>query len=135
MVTSLKFSIANGTAKDDYSGRDQMARLKMVGTLGLWDGTRTPELLVYYQARPEDEQDTVAAAVAEPIPRGSALWYTYGDGWIYTFLDANGEELLWELPGGRLSFVTMTVVIDGEVTDRVNLLQPFVAAEPKQEIH
>ena len=105
----------------------------MIGTLGIWMGTQTPELLLTIPAMSDDEKEIVAQATVAAIEEGTPLYYSFGEGWVYTFLDDDGRELVLELAGGQLSYVNMTVSIDGEIPNTANLLQPQVIAEVVQE--
>jgi len=131
-TAQLTFAVANGVSEQDYSARDQKVRLCMIGSLGVWTGTQPPSLYLVLPLE-EGEQETVITATVSPIMEGTALYLEYGDGWIYTFLDAEGEELYWELPGGELSFVTLQVAVEEELSEKVNLLKPLVTAEVIQD--
>lgn len=132
-VTQLRFAVANGNSETDFSARDQRVRLRMIGTLGVWDGTQTTQLSLMLPALEEGGEDRIVTATVTPFIEGTALQLTYGDGWLYTFLDEEGEEVYWELPGGELSYVTLTVAATGEVPENLNLLQPYVMAEAIQD--
>lgn len=132
-ITQLNFAVANGTSEKDYSRRDQVIRLRMIGTLGIWDGTQTPKLTITLPPSDERTQELVVTATVTPFAEGSVLKQTYGAGWLYTFLDEENNELTWKLPGGDLSYVTLTVIMEGEIPENVNLLQPYVVAELLQE--
>ena len=132
-VTQLSFAVANGTDETDYSQRDQKVRLRMIGTLGVWDGTQTTQLSLILPALEEGGEEQIVTATVTPFIEGTALQPTYGDGWLYTFLDEEGEEIYWELPGGALSYITLTVAATGEVPADLNLLQPYVTAEAVQD--
>ena len=129
-ITSLQFAVANGVSEEDHSARDQAVRLRMIGTLGIWNGTQLPTLQLVLPPEEGSTESVVVTATVQPFAKGTALQLAYGDGWLYAFLDDQGEELLWELPGGDLSYVTMTVLIAGEPPENLNLLQPQVIAEP-----
>lgn len=132
-VTHLTFAISNGISSEDRSARDQVVKLQMLGSLGLWNGTEVPDLKLRFLS-PEDGQTEIeVTAKAAPFAEGSALKHTYGAGWLYTFLDEEGEEVSWELSGGELSFVKLTVILEGEMSETENLLQPYVVAEILQE--
>lgn len=128
-VTQLTFAVANGASASDYSARDQRVRLRMIGTLGIWTGSQTPTLHLILPPEEDSDQERIITATVTPFTKGSALHLAYGDGWMYTFLDEEGEELYWDLPGGKLAYVTHTIVIEGEVPENLNLLQPQVIAE------
>ena len=127
-VTSLQFAIANGTTEADYSARDQKMCLRMIGTLGIWTGDTPPDLSVSFLSEKTGEEITVTAT-ASPIAEGTALYHTYGQGWIYTFLEQSTQELSWVLPGGALSYIALTVTVQGETVESPSLLQPLVVAE------
>lgn len=128
-VTQLKFAIGNGASKSDYSARDQKVQLRMIGTLGNWTGTDAAKLSLTLPPEEGSEEETVIEATVTPLTEGTALYHTYGEGWLYTFLDEEKKELFWELPGGELSFVSLTVTINGEVPSDLSLLQPYVISE------
>lgn len=132
-VTKLVFAVANGISKEEYSKRDQVARVRMIGTLGIWDGVQTPTLSLTIPAEAGNGEELVIEATAVPLEEGTTLQHAYGDGWQYAFLDENGEELLLELPGGELSIVKLVITIEDEVPETLNLLQPLVMAEALQE--
>lgn len=128
-VTQLSLSIANGISETEFSAGDQSVRFRLIGSLGLWNGAETAKVFLLLPA--ENGSDTVnkIQATVTPITEGTALYNTYGDGWIYTFQDAEGEELSWTLAGGALSYISLTVTIeDASLTDSV-MLQPQVIGE------
>lgn len=131
-VTQLEFAVANGTDWINCSVRDQKVRLRMIGTLGIWMGSGTPKLSMVLPPEKEGEEEFVVEATVVPLVEGTALYHTYGEGWIYTFLDEKGEELFWELPGEQLSYEVLTVTINGDVPGDLSLLQPYVIAEPME---
>ena len=45
-VTKLEFVVTNGMSVTDYSARTQQIRIRMIGSLGLWNGTAVPEILI-----------------------------------------------------------------------------------------
>lgn len=128
-ITKLDFAVANGISTSDYSARDQKVRLRMIGNLGNWTGTQPPML---YLSEGDNQKAPIAATI-QPIEEGSAIHLMYGDGWVYTFLNEEGEELSWELSGGALSYVTFSVICDGEISEDLTLLQPQAIAEVIQE--
>jgi len=125
----LEFSVGNGLSDLNCSANDQVIRLRMIGSLGLWSGTQVPTLYLELPPEVEDGQGIRVAATVRPIVKESALHFEYGDGWVFTFLDEYGEELQWELAGEELSYVNFTITIDGEITENLTLLQPYVISE------
>lgn len=122
----LEFTIANGTSKDDCSRENQRIRLRLIGSLGIWDGTE--EFSVTLQLPPEEDAEdsekpkTVKATVTR-ILEDSPMYTTFGDGWVFTFLDEDEKELSWLLEGGTLNTVTMTLILDGLSGNEASLLQ------------
>lgn len=50
-------------------------------------------------------QDRSYIAQAQPIAQGSALHKSFGDGWVYHFLDDQGQKKTWTLqPAGQQTF-------------------------------
>ena len=67
------------------------------------------------------------------IVNGSALYHTYGSGYLYSFYETTGEgkrELTWELSGGELSYVILTIQTIGDVSGITGVLQPVIIADP-----
>lgn len=128
-VTLLKFAVANGASETDHSVRDQKFRLRMIASVGVWNGEKTPVLSLILPPEEGSTETRTVTATAEPLVEGTALYLAHGQGWLYTFTDSEGEELFWELPGGDLSYIPLTVTIDEAVPDDPSLLQPYVIAE------
>lgn len=122
----LKFTMANGTSQEDYSKENQRIRLRLIGTLGIWDGSE--EFSVTLQLPPEEDAEdsekpkTVEATITR-IQEGSPMYTTFGDGWVFSFFDEEEEELSWLLEGGALNTVTMTLILDGVSGNEASMLQ------------
>lgn len=118
----LTFSVANGTSAEDFAQLDQQVQLRLVGSLGIWDGQQTVNVTMYVprEAKPGEippQLDTFTAQANRILP-DSPLYKTFGDGWVFTFLDEAGEEASWLLEGETLSLVHMSIMIEGvELTD------------------
>lgn len=128
-ITQLELVISNGLSNSEYSNRNQMVQLRMIGSLGIWLGSDTPKLYLVLPPEEDGEENCIVNGTVTPIAEGTALHQTYGDGWIYTFADEDGQELFWELDGGELSYVSVLIGIDGETPEDLSLLQPYVIAE------
>lgn len=127
--SQLTFTVANGTSETAFSQMDQRITIRIIGTLGLWTGMETVKLhLQIPSAADPGTTETIQAAVT-PIAEGTALYHTHGPGWVYSFLNAEEEELFWTLPGGEFSYVTLTISMDGEAPQEDAALQPQVIAE------
>ncbi len=128
-VTQLKFAVANGVSNTDHSARNQKVHLRMIASVGVWNGEQTPVLTLTLPLEEGETEPKTVTATVEPLAEGTALYHTHGQGWLYTFLDEKQEELSWELNGGELSFLSFTVTVDEAVPDDLSLLQPYVVAE------
>lgn len=122
----LEFTIANGTGADAFSQENQRIRLRLIGTLGIWDGTG--DFTVTLQLPPEDDAEESAEpkkiqATVTRIQPESPMYATFGDGWVFSFFDEEGEELSWLLEGGALNTVTMTLILEGAAENEASLLQ------------
>lgn len=127
----LNFAIANGTSETDYSDTDQRVTLCMVGSLGLLKDGELPVVSVFYKTQEGSYQNILAEA--SPIEKGTALYHTYGEGWLYRFYDPFSEdkkEMSWEFSGGAFSCLAMTVKAEGEPSEGLNFLQPLITADP-----
>lgn len=132
-VTTLQFAIANGSSNTDYSQRDQKVYLRMIGAIGIGTGENVPQLTVTFIPQRGDGTEKTIQAKVSPIAEGTALYHTYGQGWLYTFLETTvegQEELSWKLEGGELSYIDVIITIQGDLPEGQTLLQPLVVAEP-----
>lgn len=125
-VAGLEFAMANGVSPESYASKDQLVQLNMVGTLGILHDGNIPTLTVTYLNA--EGVETTATATAEPIAEGTALYHSYGAGWIYSFYTEDQQLLTWQLTGGQLSYVTLTVSTESELSGNLSLLQPLVSA-------
>lgn len=69
------------------------------------------------------------AAYVMRIPENSALYHSFGDGWVFRFLDDEGQELTWTLEEGKLSCVELNITINGDVLAGTSLFQLQIVAE------
>ena len=132
-VASLQFAVANGTSEDDFYAGDQAIRLRMIGSLGILKDGEPSELSVTFVPQRGNEEQKTINAIVSPIMEGTALYHSYGAGWLYTFYESTAEgirELTWELSGDNWSCITLTVKIQGKLPEGLSLLQPLVSAEP-----
>ncbi len=133
-VASLTFAAANGSDSESYSAKDQAVKLRMLGSLNLAAAGMPPELSVTYVSQKlngEEEEKTVQGEISYLV-EGTALYHTYGPGFVYTFYETTAEgkkELTWELPGGKLSHVTLKIKTTGTVSEVLGPLQPLIIAE------
>lgn len=126
--SQMTFVVANGISETEFSRRDQQINVRILGTLGLWTGTEAVRL---YLHMPSEEEGTVEKLQAKvtAIEDGTALSYTHGPGWLYSFQNSDTEELSWTLPGGKFSYITLTISKDASTAQETATLQPQVIAE------
>ena len=121
-LSQLMFTVANGNSLQDYARQDQRIQIRLAGSLGVWDGKETIRVIlrVPQQAEPEGTQvqfDEILGN-ATRIQPDSPMHSVFGEGWVFTFPDAEGKERTWLLEGGSFSAVSMRILIDGmELTD------------------
>lgn len=126
---SLYFAVANGSSETDYFNADQKVQLSLIGSLGLMKDGELPVVSVVYG---NDQETKVVQATATAIEKGTTLYHSYGDGWLYRFYESTIEgqkELNWDLPGGKFSYIRLFVSVKGETSENMNLLQPLITAE------
>lgn len=156
-IYTLQFAVANGEAETSYSTRDQAIRLNVIASLGIAQEPATAEeegntenqetteaqtlseeenlpkvTVTFVPQRGSGEEREVQARAAQ-IVKGTALYHTFGEGWLFSFYETVGDEereLTWELSGGKLSHIVLTVEMEGEFSQNTYFLQPLVAAEP-----
>lgn len=125
----LELVVANGISHQDYTHETQNFTLQLVGSLGIWDGTDVADLtLRVYQPEPLDHEYQDFQATASRIQKGTPLYRTYGDGWVFSFLE-EGEQVTWTLDGSAFSTVKMTLILDGGQLTHPSLLQPIVTLQ------
>ena len=134
-IASLTFTIANGSDEKNFSMKEQSVKLRMLGTLNLAVIGTPPELTVTYGSEKLNGEAVEKTAVGEVsyLVKGTALHHSYGDSLLYTFYETTAEgkdEVTWELPGGELSYVTLTIKMTGDISEKSGLLQPVIVAEP-----
>lgn len=129
-VTQMAFAVANGSSGKQFAEDDQQVRIRLIGSLGLWDGTKTAAITLNVPQEEDPTQFEQIEAVAIPIQKESPLHMTFGDGWVFTFQDEEGEELSWTLEGGTFSCIEMTIIVENLALGDTSLLQLQVSGEP-----
>ena len=137
--------VANGVSDTVYSARDQKLTVRLVGTVGLPAPNQTqtsedPEAAAETQTAenpftvtlvlpPESAGGTPTKlqAVQTPIIPGTPLYTTVGEGWIFTFVNEEGVEPFWMLPGGKWNWVTITLTMQGEAAEAAMLSYQVMA--------
>lgn len=149
----LNFVISNQEQQDE----PLEVRVRLLGSLHAWSGeesvilpdpgetaettetaaqeTTEPVLpggtIVLTDCTPVEEGETQPSYAAHilRIPKNSALYHSFGDGWVFRFLDDQGEELTWTLEEGKLSCVEMNITITGDALEGTSLFQLQIVAE------
>lgn len=118
----MSFAVGNGLSESDHAQIDQRVTLQMVASLGTWSdqsaGTMTLKVGV-----------TTYTAVASRIPAGSALHTKFGDGWVFRFVDAEGNAYAGEMSGDAFAYIPMELTINNTSITDTSLLQLQVTAE------
>lgn len=109
----LSFAISNGRTNSSYAHADQQAVVRLVASLGAWQENSTESIHLFVG-------NQFYVAEAERITEGSALFDQFGDGWVFRFVDEDGNEYMWDLPGGSFSWIEMQ--LDTTISD-IGLLQ------------
>ena len=126
--SEMTFAIANGTSETEFSSNDQQVTVRILGSLGLWNGTEVAKLYLHLPSEEEGSEEKLQAKV-EKIAAGTPLSYTHGDGWIYSFQNSDTEELSWTLPGGEFSYITLKISKEASASHEPATLRPQVIAE------
>ena len=103
---SLDFCVSNGTAAD-YAQADQRINIRLLAGLGVRGGAEGMDVLLNLPRTGESFQGS-----AQPIVEDSPVYSTFGEGWVITFCDEEGEEISWTLEGAELSY------LEGQITVR-----------------
>lgn len=116
-ITSLDFAISNGTDAENWSTVNQQACIRVLAGPGTWDNSLTLTV-----------GEVSYVAVPTAIKEGSALYRSFGEGWVLQFLDEQGNELTWPLSGEAWNAIPMKLTLSANLTD-TRLLQLQVISE------
>ena len=117
-ITSLDFAISNGTDGENWSKVDQQASIRVLAGPGAWDGTLTLTV-----------GETSYAAVPTAIVEGSALYRSFGEGWVLQFLDAQGNELSFSMDGEVWTTTSMRLTLTADLADTSLLRLQVISQE------
>ena len=123
----LTIVVGNGTSDADHSERDQRVQLRLVGPLGMLTDMEPAEMKLTMPSKEDPAVTETVQAFPIRIEDGTALDYTYGDGWVYTFQTEEGE-LTWDLPGDQFSYIELTITMGGISSVDAAALHPQVTA-------
>ncbi|MBR5559112.1 MAG: hypothetical protein IKU72_02565 [Oscillospiraceae bacterium] len=102
---SINFLLANTNNARILAAQQQTAKLALVATVGIAD----PEALVVVL----DSGGTSYTGIPAEIKEGSSWYNEFGQGWVYRFYNAAGEELSWILRGGVFAYHEMNLTVVG----------------------
>ena len=110
---NLAFAVSNNSV-----GEDCTVRVRLIVSLGAWSEDFDAKSVVI-------SDGTESKYTMEPlrIVKNSAMYYTFGDGWMFRFLDEDGEEACWTLEGGKLTCKEFGITIDSSVLTDISLVQ------------
>lgn len=111
----LDFAVTNGQI-GDFAQRDQQYEIRLAAGLPIADPQNLTVTLSWQDAA---GQTHIAQGSAVPIEKGSFLYDSFGEGWIYRFFSGE-EELHFTLAGGALNYRNYTVTVSG-MTEQVLL--------------
>lgn len=145
----LDFVVANGVSdkEKEFEERDQQVCVRIASTRGLQleQETIALKLMVPKPEDPEKEQTEdetepptenpteepqldlesfdIYEAQAVYISKESPMYTTFGEGWVFRFMDEEGKELRWTLEGGELSYIQMHLTMESSIPVDTSLLQ------------
>ena len=117
----LTFMVANGTNLETFARETKVVQVRLACTLGLGAAENLTATLTVGKEKYHAE--------ARKIDVDSPMYKTFGEGWVYVFTDAEGNELLWTLEGGKLSATRMALTVQTVGGADASMLQLLVTAE------
>lgn len=114
---TLDFCVSNGTA-ENYAQADQRVKIRLLVSLGAWGGVEEMDALLHLPQTEESFQGS-----AQPIVENSPVYSTFGEGWVITFCDEEGEEVFWTLEGAKLSYLEAQIAVQNVELQDTTLMQ------------
>lgn len=128
-VYRLTFAISNYQDLVAYDSEDMLVRVRLLGSLDAYSGTSGGTVVLTDGTLLEDGTERQVTATVTPIGEDTALYYAFGKGWVFQFLDEYGRELTWQLEGGKLSCRQLRITLDASAVSGASLLQLQVSGE------
>lgn len=119
----LSFAVGNGKDEEEFAAADQKIQVRLIGSIGAWYPNGPMKMLLKVPKASEPEGFQVLEATPIRISQESPLYETFGDGWLFCFLDEAGREYSWTLEGGKLSYITMDLTFENADLVDTSLLQ------------
>lgn len=114
---TLDFCVSNGTP-ENYAQADQRINIRLLVSLGAWSGTEELDAVLNLTQTGESFQGS-----AQPIVENSPVYSTFGEGWVITFCDEEGEEVSWTLEGTELSYLEGQIAVRNTQLQSATLMQ------------
>lgn len=127
-VTQLRFAVANGSSLDHYTQDDLVFQVRLISSLGLGVDSQPVNIVLSVPREDDPSQFQEYVAVMQPIEADSPIHSTFGDGWTFLFHDQNGKEMIWELEGGKLSYIDLRLRQETTNITDISLLQLQITA-------
>ena len=128
-VYSLDFTVSNYISEGKYQEENLTVRIRLVGSLDAWNETTPGTVVLTDGVTLEDGTQREFTATVTGIPENTALYHSFGVGWVFQFVDENGQELTWTLEGGRLSCQKLNITMDADGLGGTSLLQLQIVGE------
>lgn len=122
-ILELNFAVSNYITEETCQQEDLEVRIRLVGSLAAWSAEQSTQVFLTDGTLLEDDTPRQYTAEVMQIPENTALYHSFGVGWIFRFLDENGQELTWKLEGGTLSCAQMNITMDASALSGTSLLQ------------
>ena len=118
---TLQFVVTNADSAEKFAAEDQYALVRLYGSLGLGAGENlTAELTV---------DGVTYTAVPRPVDVDSPVYTSFGEGWVYCFFDASGNEMRWLLEGDTFSAKQMQLRVTTREGLDTSLLRLWVTSQ------
>lgn len=114
---TLDFCVSNGT-KENYAQDDQRVNIRLLVGLGVWGGAEGMDVLLNLPRTGESFLGSV-----QPIVEDSPVYSTFGEGWVITFCNEEGEEVGWTLEGAELSYLEAQIAVRNVELQSTTLMQ------------
>lgn len=121
--------VENEKGEPGFAEENLTVRLRLVGSLDAWDESAGGTLVLTDGILLEEETPREITATVTAIPEDTPLYHAFGVGWVFQFLDEEGQELTWELKGGVLSCQEISLTLDASAITGTSLLQLQVSGE------
>lgn len=119
----MNFCLANGDDWGEHATWDQQVSLRVLAGSGMLNGDSGAKVDLTVLDADGNGNAAVYRGVAVAISGQSSVYTTFGPGWEFRFVDDEGEELSWELEGGKLDVRYMRLDVSGVQLQEEVLLQ------------